>query len=108
MRKRVLVAAGLLGLIGLATAPAQDPKTDKLPANVVPSTFRSFLVVDGRFPPIKTPDGKTEPDPRDHSGKIHCLVCENGLAPVVGVFATPMLRREGDGWHPSGRPAAGL
>ncbi|HEV3386663.1 MAG TPA: hypothetical protein VG097_17740, partial [Gemmata sp.] len=36
--------------------------------------------------PVKTPDGKEQPDPRIRSGKIHCLVCENGLAPVIAVF----------------------
>lgn len=94
MRLRVLfTTAGFLGLVGLMTAPAQDPKTNTkpgLPANVVPATFRAFLVVDGRFPPVKVvaSDGKetVETDPRDRTGKIHCLVCENGLAPVVAVF----------------------
>ena len=90
MRLRVLLTtAGFLGLAGLMTAPAQDPKAGPrpmLPANVVPSAFRAFLVTDGRFPPVKTPEGKDEADPRDQTGKIHCLVCENGLAPVVGVF----------------------
>jgi len=87
MRMRVLLpAAGLVALAGLA-APAQNPK-DKaaLPADVVPATFRAFLVTDGRFPPVKTADGKDEPDPRNRTGKIHCLVCEYGLAPVVAVF----------------------
>lgn len=94
MRLRVLLTTiGFLSLVGLMTAPAQDPKANPkpmLPANVVPATFRAFLVVDGRFPPIKVvaSDGKetVEPDPRDKTGKIHCLVCENGLAPVVAVF----------------------
>jgi len=87
MRIRIPAAAGLLSLVGLA-ALAQDPKADPkaLPADVVPSTFRMFLVTDGRFPPIKVAEGKEEPDPRDRTGKIHCLVCENGLAPVVAVF----------------------
>ena len=85
-------------------ALAQDPKTDpkpKLPANVVPSAFRAFLVVDGRFPPVKVvaSDGKEtmEPDPRDHTGKIHCLVCENGLAPVVAVFVRADAKTLGTG-----------
>jgi hypothetical protein len=43
-------------------------------------------VTDGRFLPTKTPDGKEVPDPRNRPGKIHCLVCENGLAPVLAIF----------------------
>ena len=94
MRIRIGLAAGLFGLACLA-ALAQDPKVDpKLPPDVVPSTFRAFLVTDGRFPPLrdadgkvlKGPDGKDLPDPRNRQGKIHCLVCENGLAPVVAIF----------------------
>jgi hypothetical protein len=80
----IALASGLLGLAAF-TASAQDPKTP-LPPNVVPSTFRAFLVTDDRFPPVKTPDGKDMPDPRNRTGKIHCLVCENGLAPVVAIF----------------------
>jgi hypothetical protein len=84
MRTRacLLVVAAAAGLA--AFAPAQEPKSS-LPADVVPATFRAFLVSDGRFPPVNE-DGKTMPDPRDRTGKIHCLVCEYGLAPVVAVF----------------------
>jgi hypothetical protein len=93
MRIRTVSAAGLLGLVCL-TALAQDPKTP-LPADVIPSPFRAFLVTDGRFPPLqdaegnllKGPDGKNLPDPRNRQGQIHCLVCEAGLAPVVAIFA---------------------
>jgi hypothetical protein len=97
MRIRLLfAAAGLLGLLGLV-APAQNPKPEPkpaLPPDVVPSTFRAFLVTDGRFPPLKVKttdkDGKEkeseQPDPRNRTGKIHCLVCEYGLSPVVAVF----------------------
>jgi hypothetical protein len=87
MRIRVLFATGLAGLLALfcAVSPAQDVKP-KLPADVIPAAFRAFLVTDGRFPPVKSPDGKEQPDPRNRTGKIHCLVCENGLAPVIAVF----------------------
>jgi hypothetical protein len=97
MRLRVLfgAAAGLLGLVGLV-ASAQDPKPEPklvLPPDVVPSTFRAFLVTDGRFPPLKIKtivNGKEketeQTDPRNRTGKIHCLVCEYGLSPVVAVF----------------------
>lgn len=84
---RVLSIAGLGGLFSILSlsAAAQDPKKG-LPTDVVPSTFRAYLVTDDRFPPIKTPEGKEVTDPRNRTGKIHCLVCENGLAPVVATF----------------------
>lgn len=82
MRLRILLGLGLFGL-GLLPLVAQDPK---LPADVVPSPFRAFLVTDTRFPPVKTPDGQVTTDPRNRQGKLHCLVCENGLAPVVAIF----------------------
>jgi hypothetical protein len=102
MRIRIVLAAGLFGLVCLG-AVAQDPK---LPADVVPSTFRAFLVTDSRFPALrdadgkvlKGPDGKDVPDPRNRQGKIHCLVCENGLTPVVAVF----VRSDLDALNPSG------
>src|SRR4051812_10360557 len=93
----------LFGMIGLfaaavAAAPAQDKK-DALPppepgakeGGEVPSVFRTYVVYDPRYgrPAKKTvgeKDEKGEPrvwDVRDRTGKIHCLVCENGLSPVV-------------------------
>jgi hypothetical protein len=74
----LLAAVALAGRADLPIAP---------PKNVVPSTFRAQLVVDDRFKePITNPDGSKGPDPRNRTGKIHCLVCEHGLAPVVAVF----------------------
>jgi hypothetical protein len=66
-------------------------------ANVVPSTFRAQLVVDNRFKaktpvPVNCEDEKAdgmrndERDPRDRTGKMHCLVCEYGLSPTVAIF----------------------
>jgi hypothetical protein len=87
MRSRILFASILGGLLSFCSfsATAEDLKP-KLPDNVVPSAFRAFLVTDGRFPNSKTPDGKELIDPRNRTGKIHCLVCENGLAPVIAIF----------------------
>jgi hypothetical protein len=87
MRIRVFFATGLAGLLSLfcAASPAQDPKL-KFPADVIPSAFRAFLVTDGRFPPVKVEGKEPQPDPRNRTGKLHCLVCENGLAPVIAVF----------------------
>lgn len=96
MRTRIpFAAAGLVALAGLL--PAQEPKAEPkadIPADVIPSSFRMFLVTDFRFPPLKDIEGKPilgpdkEPlqDPKNRQGKIHCLVCENGLAPMVVAF----------------------
>lgn len=86
--------AGLAaGLVLAAAAAAQEPKADPKAASTaqkgewVPTTFRAFLVADGRFPP-KVPDPKKaeDRDPRDRTAKMHDLVGENGLSPVVAVF----------------------
>ncbi len=102
---KIRVAVGVLGgLLAIGLATAQEPKKEPTPteivgsaartiagssrtANVVPSTFRAQLVVDDRFKlPIDLPDGTKGPDPRNRSGKMHCLVCEYGLSPVLAVF----------------------
>jgi hypothetical protein len=97
MRIRALfLAAGVAALAGL-TVEAQQPKS-AFPPDVIPSTFRAFLVTDSRFPPIKTGEGKNvqeRPNPLNRAGKIHCLVCENGLAPVVAVFVRPEAKAFG-------------
>jgi hypothetical protein len=102
--RKLLVAPALAGLLILTSvaASADDPKKDEpktetkteLPPDVVPSTFRMFLVSDKRFEPLrdvegkllKGPDGKDVPNPKNREGKVHCLVCEYGLAPVVATF----------------------
>lgn len=85
---------GMIGaLLAAAAAPGQDPKaaTGANPGDLVPASFRMFLVTDDRFP-LKSPPAageKVKPenrDPKDRTGKIHCLVCEHGLSPVVAVF----------------------
>lgn len=105
MRTRTLLAVpGLAALLFLASlgARAQDDKKDEkkaepkaaLPPDVVPSTYRMYLVSDKRFEPLKDaenkllkgPDGKDVPNPKNRQDKIHCLVCEYGLNPVVAVF----------------------
>jgi len=96
MRTRKLFAvAGLFSFICLA-ATAQEPKLD-LPPDVVPSNFRMYLVTDTRFEPpkdadgkpLKGPDGKAMQSPKNRQGKLHCLVCEYGLNPVVAIFVRP-------------------
>lgn len=82
----------VFGLFGLLLAAALAPGQEKLsvgtkPGDVVPSTFRALLVTDTRFPPKNNPPMKAEDrDPRDRTAMMHCLVCENGLNPVVAVF----------------------
>ena len=83
---------GLCGLYLLAGAGlAQEPKSARpsaaQPGQPVPATFRAYLVADDRFPPKSPKVEKPEDrDPRDRTGKVHCLVCENGLSPAVAVF----------------------
>lgn len=107
--RHAVAVLGVLAGAGLV-APAQEPKAPaKKPAatptadalaaaaavaraattaNVVPSTFRAHLVVDNRFLPKDKKDAVKDEDrdPRDRTGKIHCLVCENGLSPTVAIF----------------------
>jgi hypothetical protein len=98
MWMRLLSACGLAALMSVfcLPAPADDAKEEnakgKKASDVIPTSFRAFLVTDGRFSNIKTPEGVELPDPRNRTGKIHCLVCENGLAPVIAVF----VRLRGD------------
>src|SRR5262245_40133128 len=104
--RRLFAAAGLLTLVGLAATAQDPPKEDPkipLPPDVVPATFRMFLVTDKRFEPLKDaegkplkgPDGKPMPNPKNREGKIHCLVCEYGLNPVVAVFVRPEAKMLG-------------
>ena len=65
---------GLAGLLVAAAGVAQDAAAPE----AVPDTFRSFTALDARFEPGNV---------RNRQGKMHCLVCENGLNPVVAVFA---------------------
>ena len=96
MRTRTLFAVpGLAALFALSclAGRAQEPKA-QLPPDVVPSTYRMFLVTDKRFESLKDdegkpligPDGKQVANPKNRTGKIHCLVCEYGLNPTVAIF----------------------
>src|SRR2546429_374810 len=77
----------------LALSAASTAARGATVANVVPSTFRMQLVVDNRFKQlVKNTDGSESPDPRNRTGKIHCLVCEYGLSPVVAVFVRSDLK----------------
>ena len=93
MRIHTFVAAPILAGLMLSCVAAQEPKVD-LPKDVVPSTFRMFMVTDRRFEPLKDaegkllkgPDGKDVQSPKNRTGKIHCLVCEYGLNPTIAIF----------------------
>ncbi len=69
-----------LSLLGAAPVVAQEPEPKPVvkDGQRIPSTFRSFIVLDKRT------DAK---DPLNRTNKLHCLVCENNLNPVVAVFA---------------------
>lgn len=76
-----MLRAATFVLFAVAAVSAQDAPT-KPPAAMkggdVPAAFRAFLVWDKRF------DAK---DVRNRTDKPHCLVCANGLNPMVAVFA---------------------
>lgn len=75
-------SATLAGLTAGLTGLAQDPKSAAVPAN-----FRSFIVVDDRYPPKVSPPKKADDrDPRDRTFKLHDLVAERGLDPTAAVF----------------------
>jgi hypothetical protein len=61
-------------------------------AGSLPSSWPVYIAVDDRYPPKNTPiKSADDRDPRDRTGKMHCLICETGLNPGVIVLtrATP-------------------
>jgi len=81
-----------LGLFACVTAFsfAQDPaavKSEGKKGEVVPGTFRAYMVVDNRYPPKVAGSMKAEDrHAKDTTNKMHDLVSEHGLNPVVAVF----------------------
>src|SRR4051812_24870930 len=71
--------------------PGQDdpPKAGKRAP--IPSGFRAYVVLDDRYPHHGPADAKPDTlkpdqrDPKDRTDKMHDLVGENGLSPVVAV-----------------------
>jgi hypothetical protein len=89
--RRFLGSVGLLA-VAAAAAAQDEKKAPPAPADVIPSPFRAFLVVDDRFPPKVNPVTKPDDrDPKDRTGKMHCLVGEFGLSPTVAVFVRAPL-----------------
>lgn len=67
-----------LGLFAFLTAASVHGQPPTPALNAVPSPFRSYIVYDGRYP---------LDDPKNRQDKMHCMVCENGLAPAVAIFS---------------------
>jgi hypothetical protein len=91
---------GLFGLMALVSGPAsgQNGAGAGEPGSFVGTTFRAFIVADDRWPPVvNEKTQKKEPDPKDRTNKIHDLVTENGLNPVIAVFVrTDLDKLKGD------------
>ena len=76
---RLFRTCGALAFVAVSVgAQEPEPKQAAKDGATIPSTFRSFIVSDKRT------DAK---DPLNRTDKLHCLVCENNLNPVVAVFA---------------------
>ena len=78
-----------LGLLTLAVgsisfAPAQEPPTSLAAPALIPSGFRAFVATDDRF---------EKGSPRNRADKMHDLITDNALNPVVAVFSRlpPMI-----------------
>ena len=72
---------GWWGLATLVSAAAvgQEPTGPATSASPgVPSAVRCYVAADSRFP---------KEDARNRQDRMHCFVCEQGLNPVVAVFA---------------------
>ena len=92
-------SAALAALTAGLTGLAQDP------TGAVPANFRSFMVVDDRYPPKVSPPKKADDrDPRDRTFKMHDLVAERGLDPTAAVFT----RAEPTADSAAGKLAKGL
>lgn len=95
-RSPYVVAWGLLLVAAcVSLSLAQDAPT-KPASGAVPAGFRAFIAVDNRYPPKVTPVKRAEDrDPRDRTFKMHDLVVENGLNPVVAIFTrTPTSQQD--------------
>jgi hypothetical protein len=81
MRRGATIWACVLAGLLTSAAVAQDEKKpdEKAPAaEPVPASFRAYIVSDERFDPKNV---------RNRTAKMHDLVTDNGLNPVVAVFA---------------------
>jgi hypothetical protein len=74
---RVIGVMAVVGIPAVAQQIESKPKAD----GMIPATYRSYIVFDQRA------DAKS---PQNRTGKLHDLVTENNLNPVVAVFATKL------------------
>ena len=94
-RRWLLSAVTWAGMLALATAQDEKAKPAAPAEAGVPAGFRALVVVDDRYPPKAAPAGKkAERDPRDRTLKIHDLVTEQGLNPVVAVFSRTLPKAD--------------
>lgn len=77
-RRRFARLFGLLALAAgsLSVAVGQPPKA--APAGMIPTGFRAFVAADDRY---------EKGSPRNRADKMHDLVTDNALNPVVAVFS---------------------
>jgi hypothetical protein len=107
-RRTAGVVVFLAAALAAANAGQDEPKADGTKAapkpgdrTTIPAAFRSYIVLDNRYPHRAKIDAKLEDlkpdqrDPKDRTGKMHDLVCENGLAPVVAVFVREDAKKFG-------------
>lgn len=73
----------VVGVLAAAVSPAVAQQLESKPKadGMIPATYRSYIVFDQRA------DAKS---PQNRTGKLHDLVTENNLNPVVAVFATKL------------------
>ncbi len=88
MRTRSWLVTSVATIALTAIAVAQVPPTAAPEAGSVPGVFRSFIVADERF---------EKGSPRNRDNKMHCLVCDNSLNPVVAVFARTVPEKTDSG-----------
>ena len=98
-RHRLFGLFGLFGLLALVSGSVagQDEAAGQ-PGSFVATTFRAFIVTDDRWPPaVNEKTQKKETDPKDRTNKIHDLVTEFGLNPMVAIFVrTDLDKLKGD------------
>ena len=88
---KLACSLGIFGLFLAIGAFAQEPAppiaSTGQKGELVPAPFRAYMVADERFAPIvagsKLPEDR---DPKNVTDRIHDLVCEHGLNPVMAVF----------------------
>ena len=81
---RSIITTVAFGVLSVSLIFAQPPAEKRM---TIPDNFRSFMVVDNRFPPKVIEGGKTEPDARERTDRMHDLIVEQALSPTVAIFS---------------------